>query len=671
MQGFPQRQATTSPQKRLNPHSVITRPKRPPALAPNPSSHVPNHTQRGLATTPTKVSSALSRSLRLGSSCNNPMQHIRPPKPLESKLQKLAKTKAKAKAKAKEEETMDEIESTLSDMPVAVGRTASVIWQGNRKRALSPQPSDLVPVGSRLSTRQLSPPPMINTIPLPTRILEFFKKVTPIKQYTLETGLHAFALVMSIGPPTKTRNGYLIVEMTAWDPTDISFQVVLWEKKCEWAKQIKTSDVILITDLKKGKFQNSVNWSTTFNSRMERLDGSMLTQYHGSPAIEANLKIFIEKRRIAGFDLLDSGIAQEQSFYVTQALVSAAPMMYPRHVPKMAALESASSSTTTNSEPTDAPISIVACVLYLLLVEPRGVSMDWEIGAVRADGQMIKIMSIGDAPIRELAPGRAFKFSGKFCPTDNGEYIFQIAASRMPLNISGPWLTSGSRAEPKGFASLKALKCHRFQGDAVIEAHLLGVYFDTVLSISDPKFQLLDNMGVYFLDPGLQPTGTIDQGSQSLHNMRGFIQRYCLCCMSLAATSPMEPSSFFCPNCDLDPTKRARQFQWVYPRFEITLGDHPRVSHNLSSEQIQVRCDRALGDQLFPSLPASQWMQDANSFVRSKSRWKRLSKLMLGGQDSSGDDVFSEVTNPPRVKVHLTVGLNEIFKATKLEYIWS
>lgn len=199
----------------------------------------------------------------------------------------------------------------------------------------------------------------------------------------------------------------------------------------------------------------------------------------------------------------------------------------------------------------------------------------------------------------------------------------------------------------------------------------MGVYFDTVLSISDPKFQLLDNMGVYFSDPGLQQPGTTDQGSRSLRNMRGFIQRYCLCCMSLAATSPKELSSFFCPNCDLDSTKRARQFQWVYPRFEITIGDHPRVGHNLSSEQIQVRCDHALGNQLFPSLPASQWMQDANSFVRSKSRWKRLSKLMLGGQDSSGDDVFSEAINPPRVKVHLTVGLNEIFKATKLEYIWS
>lgn len=178
-------------------------------------------------------------------------------------------------------------------------------------------------------------------------------------------------------------------------------------------------------------------------------------------------------------------------------------------------------------------------------------------------------------------------------------------------------------------------------------------------------------MGVYFLDPGLQPPGITVQGSQPLRSMRGFIQRYCLCCTSLAATSPKEPSLFFCLNCDLDPTKRARRFQWVYPRFEITLGDHPRMGRNLSSEQIQVRCDHVLGDQLFPSLPASQWMQDAASFVRSKSRWKRLSKLMLGGHDSSGDDVFSEVTEPPRIKVHLTVGLNDIFKATKLEYIWS
>lgn len=173
------------------------------------------------------------------------MQHIRPPKPLESKLQKLAKTNANAKAKI--EETVDEIELTLTDMPVAAGRTASVTWQGTHKRAVSLQPSDLMSTGSRLATHQPYPLPMINAIPLPTRILELFEKVTPIKPYTAETGLNAFALVMSIGPPTKTGNGYLIVKVAAWDPTDINFQVVLWGKKCEWAKQIKTSDVILIT----------------------------------------------------------------------------------------------------------------------------------------------------------------------------------------------------------------------------------------------------------------------------------------------------------------------------------------------------------------------------------------------------------------------------------------
>lgn len=153
--------------------------------------------------------------------------------------------------------------------------------------------------------------------------------------------------------------------------------------------------------LMKREFRNGVNWGTTYNSSMERLDGSLLAQYHGSPAIEASLKIFIEKRRIEGFDLLDSGVAQEQSFYVTQALelpvpmpqdtlVSSASAMYQRHVSKTAAPGSTSPSITT-SEPIEAQISILACVLYLLLVEPKDVSTDWEIGAVQSNGQMIKI----------------------------------------------------------------------------------------------------------------------------------------------------------------------------------------------------------------------------------------------------------------------------------------
>jgi hypothetical protein len=170
-------------------------------------------------------------------------------------------------------------------------------------------------------------------------------------------------------------------------------------------------------------------------------------------------------------------------------------------------------------------------------------------------------------------------------------------------------------------------------------------------------------LGVCFSDPELQPSG----------DMRGFIQKYCLGCSSLAATSSKEPSSFFCLKCDLDSAKRgSSQICWLYPRFELTLGDQPRVHHNLSKELIQVRCNQVLGDQLFPSIPASQWMHGAKSFIRSRSRWRRLSKLMdLNGHGSGGDVVSEERFDPPRVKVQLNVGRNDIFMATKVEYIWS
>ncbi|KAG0026173.1 hypothetical protein BGZ81_006576 [Podila clonocystis] len=177
---------------------------------------------------------------------------------------------------------------------------------------------------------------------------------------------------------------------------------------------------------------------------------------------------------------------------------------------------------------------------------------------------------------------------------------------------------------------------------AVVVAHLLGVCF------SDPEPRLSDDL-------------------------RGFIQKRCLGCSSLATTSPKEPLSFFCPKCDLDPAMRdSSRLCWLYPRFELTLGDQPRVHYNLSKELIQVRCNQALGDQVFPSIPASQWVHDAKSFLRSKTRWKRLSKFLNLNEQYSGDDIVTrESTDSPRVRVHLTVGLNDTVMATKLEYIWS
>jgi hypothetical protein len=131
---------------------------------------------------------------------------------------------------------------------------------------------------------------------------------------------------------------------------------------------------------------------------MARLDGSVLAQYRGHAKIEAILKELIKIRQAKAFHLLDTGIAREPSLFMTQAPdflvhtpqnISARTLTrHSRHVSKTTATGSTSSSATTTS-PTKAPISINACVRYVLLVTPEDVSTGWEIGAVLTDGQMI------------------------------------------------------------------------------------------------------------------------------------------------------------------------------------------------------------------------------------------------------------------------------------------
>lgn len=136
---------------------------------------------------------------------------------------------------------------------------------------------------------------------------------------------------------------------------------------------------------------------------MAQLDGSALAKYRGHAKIETILTELIKTRQAMALHLLDTGIVQEPSLYMTQApdflvdtpqhIPTRALARFSGHVSKMTApgSGSASSSTATTSVPVDAPISFYACVLYLLLVTPEDASMGWEIGAALANGQMVKM----------------------------------------------------------------------------------------------------------------------------------------------------------------------------------------------------------------------------------------------------------------------------------------
>ncbi|KAG0026172.1 hypothetical protein BGZ81_006575 [Podila clonocystis] len=405
--GYQQHQENPSP-KRLRPLSKYIKPKAPPSdfILNSNSNNCQNQAQRRQATTPTKNGSALSRSFRFDLGCNDALiESIRPPAPLGARLQQLRKSKSKTVA----EEIVigDEIESTLTDDLVAKQTASSSRWGDvKRKRSPSPLPLDLIPAGSQQNTARTSPESMINTMPLPIMILEQFPKVTSINQHNsipAKPGrIHIFALVINIGPLEKTKSGLNSskVSMTVCDTSVASFKVNLWGKETRWADLIKAGDVVLMTNLKLSEFQDRINGNTTADTNMARLGGSSLAQYRGHAKIESILEELIKIRQAKALHLLDTGIAQEPSLYMTQApnffvdspqnISATALARHSRRVSKTTAPGSASSSATTTSA------SIYASVLYLLLVTPEDTSTGWEIGATLANGQMIKMRRYAD-----------------------------------------------------------------------------------------------------------------------------------------------------------------------------------------------------------------------------------------------------------------------------------
>ncbi|KAF9428978.1 hypothetical protein BGZ94_000262 [Podila epigama] len=694
----PQKTVPKSPGKRLRPVSEISKSLvlKPP-VPPSPIQEPPYQKRICIdkATTPTKNLSDIAKSLGFNPRAdlpNNPT--IRPPPPLGPRLQQLAK----------EMGHVDEIESTLTDpWPAMAQSTSSSTLKPKvdsspelaesfddflqtvsppastpsipKISAMLPPDSQLEAASESLTPRMMSASALSgvdNSIPLPKDIIEGFGKTKPIKEFChlpLKTGLFsAFVLIISIEPReelvAKSGHEYSKVQLLVCDRSVTSFKIILWRDKCSWINFVHAGDVALLTDLQMKEYAKKVTGNTTRNSKMERLDGSVLARYTGSAIIESMLEVYMEKRRILALDLLDKGLARDPSLYVTQP---EGLSMHKFERPGGSGTASfpskhLSATTITTKQPSvaiephyePASIAILACVVYRMLRVTRDDSKGLEIGVVLPNGRFVKIHVVDAVPwANNITLGRPFKFFGCFISSDNGT-IFQIhATTREPQSIpSDSWAKMGKNLEPRSFSSIKLMKEHQFMGDAVIEAYIFGVYFT---------------------DPDFQPT----------EEMFGFIQKYCTACSSLAMTSPKDDSTFFCPYCHLDTTRReSSQLLWMYPPFEMTVGDHPLFRSNLAKELAQVRCPSELGDQLFSSVPADQWMQGEKMFICSRAEWKRLYVLMnlkreeTNHFDNQIDNVNADGASetimeqhPLRIKLYITVGINNIMKATKVEHI--
>jgi len=115
----------------------------------------------------------------------------------------------------------------------------------------------------------------------------------------------------------------------------------------------------------------------------------------------------------------------------------------------------------------------------------------------------------------------------------------------------------------------------------------------------------------------------------------------------------------------------------MYPGFELSLGDKPRLAANLSSEGLQLRCQYEIGDQVFVSVPARKWTRSEEGFQKSRMRWKRLVQLMNSGsgqldrdeEEDTGRKDSLDVDLPQKVRVEVRVGVNMMTKALKVDYL--
>ncbi|KAF9963306.1 hypothetical protein BGZ65_004538 [Modicella reniformis] len=515
-------------------------------------------------------------------------------------------------------------------------------------------------------------------------ILEHASKLTPIDQIKWPPAkpgrFHIFALIMYIGPEeqivTKIGQSSSKRQLSICDQSATSFKLDLWKERCQWTSLFKTGDVVLITG------------GTSAWSKLSRLDGSNLTSYRGNPTLETFLKVFTEKRRTLALDLLDKnkGIVRDPSYYMTLHLGSGPTLgsaldttrsgkmyeqgrlqQHEKEQQQRAAKSDANGLTSllptsstvvssANSNKTSAisvgvskacipilstPItgaSIRANVVYRMLITPGDESQGWEVGACTSSGRFIKIHCQNSASwISSVSPGRLFHFFGRLEDKSN---IFQIdAKSREPYSLSDDaWNTVVKKVEARQFSSIRSLREHKFMGNAILDAYILAASFPDLISAED---------------------------GQNDHDMYGFIQCYCTGCHSAAVTSPQNPSILFCPFCHLDPQRNHHPLEWMYPGFELSLGDKPRLSANLSIGQLQLRCQHEIGDQVFVAVPASSWMEDEEEFSKSRGRWKRLVELM---NNASSGHFDRDVTTGLKVRVEIRVGMN-MTKALRVDYL--
>ncbi|KAF9568616.1 hypothetical protein EC968_002879 [Mortierella alpina] len=483
-----------------------------------------------------------------------------------------------------------------------------------------PQPDPDIAEPHVTDQQPRTPSPVV----LPELILEHATKLTPIDRIkwspAKEGRFHIFGLILSVSPVEQMMNktgpqagqtyGKRLITMC--DQSATSFKVFLWRDRCGWGDHFKPGDAVLFTDMQTKEFRNKVSANSSSWSKMSRLDGSLLLSYVGNSIIESFLKTFDHQRQVLGIHLLDkeSGIVSEPSLYITQPLELLQEPFTSTGVGSASGLGQGAGTRLKKSftpilPPSFTGTSIRGSVIYKMLIEPEDHN-GWEVGVVMADGRLATRSSLDQR--------------------HSARKINELLWKVIPLLLI--------------FLQTRVAYLYSVLGvvgNATLSGYILAARFPNVSS---------------------------NDNGESCGELFGPIQSYCTGCSSTAVSSPQNPSILFCPHCHLDPQRRAQStLEWMYPTFELAIGDKPRLGGNLSNQSLQVRCQLRVGDQVFPSVPARSWMENEEGFWKAKKRWQKLVDLM------NGDDESGERRPCQKVRVELKVGVGMVTKALKVEYL--
>ncbi|KAF9931423.1 hypothetical protein FBU30_010261 [Linnemannia zychae] len=572
-------------------------------------------------------------------------------------------------------------------------------------------------------------------VALDPHIISYAPILTNIKDLSLNDPskkYHLMGLIQIIAPVQDEIAGFAgkttsRSNITICDRGLIHLNITLWGDKTKWIETCRVGDVVLLTDLATKEYRQKLTASTRWSSRMYRLDGTILDKYRGDAVIEDRLSDLLKMRETLGHHLLDNdrGIARDPSLYQTldpglilqqgtlaptelsdglgvqvhddnvakrdefvvtsepvikveagswtilpikiepasqvMPMIKAEPVDETWHLERIDPVIKKEPGTLTKGVVGNNTVgvlkamttptlgkSIQGVVVYHKLITGGDRSKGWEIGAVNMTKmRFFKIQTSFDAPWIDLAkPQRLMQFYGQWSNDDGMLHIDYSTREPIVILEKGPDLNRSSMKIMK-FESVQRIIESQFMGVALVEGYINGVTF---------------------------PANIMDQfwEEESVFSIPHIVCSYCDTVME---PSEDDPTSYFCAECQLEPNKQEKsKMKWCYHAFQFRLGDKPWSANDQQTNTIRVSCKGDVGQQVFPTIPATKWSKSLKNYRKCREEWITWMKMLAGQpvievKSSNNDSAQDRNAKHRRVQVEIGVGKGRMGKAVRVKYL--